>query len=59
MRKISSSVKCSWSRAVSLRADSRSWPNGFSITSRVQPFAERRLPSSSTSVSIAAGGTAK
>ena len=36
-----------------------SWPNGFSMISRTQPSVFRRLPSSSTIVGIAAGGTAR
>ena len=60
MRKISSSVKCSSSIAFRSRADARSWPNGFSTIRRVQPFAPlRRLPSASTIVENATGGTAR
>ncbi len=59
MRKISRSSKCSASMAFSSRAEARSWPNGFSMISRVQPFVVRRFPSSPTSIGIAAGGTAR
>ena len=59
MRKTSDSSNSLASRAFSSWADSRSWPNGFSITRRFQPLFARRLPISSTSVPITAGGTAK
>ena len=43
---------------MSSRAEARSWPNGFSTMSRVQPASpERRSPICSTTVSIALGGT--
>ncbi len=59
MRKTSRSSKCSASIAFSSRAEVRSWPNGFSMIRRVQPVDVRRLPSSATSVGMAAGGTAR
>ena len=59
MRKISLSEKYSRSFAVSSCADARSWPNGFSTTRRVQPRSSFRLPSASTIVGKAGGGTAR
>ena len=46
MRKTSSSVKSVLMSSVSSRAESRSWPNGFSMISRIQPSVVRRSPSS-------------
>ena len=59
MRKTSFSSKCSAISAFSARAEARSWPNGFSMISRVQPSRVRRSAISLTSVPIALGGTAK
>ena len=46
-------------RAFSARAEARSWPNGFSTISRIQPSAARRSAILLTSVPIALGGTAR
>ena len=43
MRKTSLSAKCSAISAFSSRADARSWPNGFSMISRVQPLGRAAL----------------
>ena len=59
MRKTSFSVKCWAIRWFSSRADSRSWPNGFSMIRRFQPVVERSSATFSTSGPIADGGTAK
>ncbi len=57
MRKICSSAKTSWRRALRARALARSWPNGFSRTIRARsvlsPASAIRLSSEST----AFGGT--
>ena len=60
MRKISSSANQRRTEVVSDRADSRSWPNGFSTITRVQPPSRsRRSPISRSTVSNACGGTAR
>ena len=54
------SSKCSRDeRRSAACALARSWPNGFSMITRVQPSVLRRFPSCVVITSIAAGGTAR
>ena len=58
MRKMWSSSKV-WSRiAFSLRADSRSWPNGFSTITRA-PSVQPEAASCSTTLPNSTGGIAR
>jgi hypothetical protein len=58
MRKTRSSGKTVWRTRLSSRADSRSCPNGFSMTTRA-PSAAPDLPSCSMTVAKSDGGIAR
>ena len=58
MRRICSSSSTSQSSALSARADSRSWPKGFSITTRAFSVSPA-LPSPSTTVANREGGISR
>ena len=59
MRKTSLSAKCCSIIVLSSRAEARSWPNGFSMTSRVQPVFVRHAPIAWTTPAIPLGGIAR
>ena len=58
MRKICSSARTSCSSALSLRADSRSWPKGFSITT-LAPSVSPAAPSWRTTSENSDGGISR